>query len=155
VRARHLATSILAFALLQGSLFAHRDTPLEIEGTRLIGLPDKYAPAEFDLKSRRLRIGSRVITLGGVLDTLFEEPCDVRVSASWYHEGSSLPPYILISLYPRGREQHYEILLALAALHVIKADVVLHLPRDSWAWIPIELDAQQRELLRKATEIVK
>jgi hypothetical protein len=85
---------------------AHVDRPIRIEadGT-LRGLPAKYEPAKLNWIASRpathltLRVGANVISLPAcVASRLGLETSKLRTHASWYHTGSSLPPYIVVDV---------------------------------------------------------
>jgi hypothetical protein len=138
-----------------GRALAHVDTPIELHGTQLIGLPSNYSPAEFDATARRLRIGNHVFTFVGMLESFFEDPHKLRLSASWYHEADILPPYIVFHIQPRGKDHEFKILLSLDTLRVIEADITLHRPHDTLQHLPIALDEIQQKLIRAATKTVR
>jgi hypothetical protein len=131
------------------------DTRIELEGTHIVGLPSKYAPAEFDAKALRLRIGRHGITFVGILGTFFEEPHKLEISSSWYHDRDLLPPYIVFHIQPRGRDHEFAIMLALDTLRVIEATITLHKPRDTLQHLPIALDQIQQKLIRDATKTLR
>src|SRR4051812_2856783 len=127
--------SLLGWALLNASwpglLHAHEDTLIKQQGTSLVGLPQEYAPAEFDVKAFRLRIGKHVMTFAPLLQSLFDEPHSLRISASWYHSRSILPPYLLLEIRPNKKDFiSYGILLNLETLELIQLSVSV---RDSEA----------------------
>ena len=136
-------------------VFAHRDTPLELQGTVLLGLPGEYSPAEFDPKTLRLRIRNHELKLVGILATFFDQPRDLRIYASWYHEPEISPPYIGFRVKPRGKDYEFDVAFALDTLQPIRSSIILHQPRDTQQDLPIELDELQRKLLREATRTVR
>src|SRR6187401_844455 len=109
---RALVWTAVTFAGLCASR-AHEDTLIQLKGTELIGLPGNYAPAELDMKALRLRIGKHELAFPPSVKTLFEQPYDLRISASWYHRPETLPPYILLHIRPKKKDFSYEILLNL------------------------------------------
>ena len=144
----------LTAVLLSSSAFAHRDTPIELQGRRLVGLPSTYSPAEFDQKTLRLRIRNHEITLVGIIGTFFEEPHELRIFASWYHEREISPPYIGFRIKPKGRDYEFDVVLALDTLRVISATIILHQPHGTLQDLPIELGELQQRVLRQATKTV-
>jgi hypothetical protein len=134
---------------------AHVDTRVELEGTRIIGLPSKYSPAEFDAKTLRLRVGRHTITFVGILGTFFEEPHKLQISSSWYHDRDILPPYIVFHIQPRGRDHEFAIMLALDTLRVIETNITLHKPHDTLQHLPVALDQIQQKLIRDATKTLR
>src|SRR5215468_8251347 len=102
--ARLLQLLVWMTLALPSALPAHEDTIIQLKGTNLVGLPKNYAPAELDMKAFRLRIGSRAMTLSPFLKGLFDEPHNLLICASWYHERSLLPPYLLLRIQPKKKK---------------------------------------------------
>ncbi|WP_395735201.1 hypothetical protein [Prosthecobacter sp.] len=150
---RSLACVVLLLAWPQ-MLHAHRDALIALKGTKLVGLPKNYAPAELDLKSFRLRIGKHVMKLPPFFTSLFERPHDLQISASWYHAGN-LPPYVLIRIFPKKRDFSYRILLNLDTLDVIEFGVSLRESDSSWRELAIALSEENRKEIRDSIETVK
>jgi hypothetical protein len=112
---------------------AHEDTLIRLNGTELVGLPANYAPAELDMKAFRLRIGKRELTFPPSVRELFEQPHDLRISASWYHSSATLPPYMLLHIQPRKKDFSYEVLLDLDTLQMIDFTLVLRISdKETW-----------------------
>lgn len=128
---RHVLGVALLFAVLLGrgvsGLDAHEDVIIHSRGNKLVGLPARYSPSEFDAKTLRLTIGKHSKELSPWLKGLFELPHDLEFSASWYHEPSyGLPYYLLITILPKHKDFRYGILVALDSLDLLRvyADVV-------------------------------
>lgn len=94
------------FALTLAALaVAHQDRIFEIQsdGT-LVGLPKQYTPATLKwssepIPSLTLRIGGRENALPLCLTTkLALGKAEIRAHGSWYHERSTLPPYIAVEV---------------------------------------------------------
>lgn len=152
MRARSLLGLVVALFPL-ASTFAHEDTVLEVRGTQLVGLPPEYSPAEFDLKARRLRIKDHEMKISGLLESFFDEPCDVQVYSSWYHEPDILPPYIGLDIHPKKKAYSFRILLELRTLQLIEATVVLR--RDgSTQYLPIALEDFHKKAIRESVRSV-
>lgn len=134
-------------------LHAHQDTPIQLKGTTLVGLPKDYAPAEFDMKASRLRIGKHEMTFSPFLKNFFEQPHDLRISASWYHEPAiMMPPYMLLHIQPKKKNFAYELVLNLRTLEIIELYVVLH-TSDSSKWhLPIRV---RDELTKDITKSIR
>jgi len=122
----------LGVALLSGLLLgcgvskvdAHEDIIIDLRGEKLVGLPARYSPAEFDTKSLRLTIGKHSKELSPWLKGLFELPHDLEFSASWYHQPSpTLPYYLLITISPKHKDFRYGILVALDTLDLLRVYV--------------------------------
>jgi hypothetical protein len=107
------------------SLFAHVDTVIRLEGSKLVGLPEQYQPAELDLKSFRIRIGSHAKEFSPFLKSLFDQPYAFEAFASWYHERTILPPYLSFHISPKGKDFSYTILLELDTLKLISMHVII------------------------------
>src|ERR1700677_4976282 len=97
-----LCTGVLFFSQCS-ALLAHKDRLIELKGTRLVGLPEKFTRAELDLKAGELRIGHRAMTFSPLLKSLFDQPRELVISASWYHDPETLPPYICLHIKPREK----------------------------------------------------
>jgi hypothetical protein len=141
--------------MLPRALQAHQDTIIQVKDTKLIGLPKDYAPAELDTKAFRLRIGRHAMTFSPFLKSLFVEPYDLRMSASWYHERSILPPYLKLSIQPKKKDFSYSILFNLETLEVIELSVTLRVSDSVSRHLPVALSDPQREEIRKSIETLK
>jgi hypothetical protein len=106
---------------------AHQDRIILLEANRLVGLPDQYGPASFVLAERKLTVGRLAVTIpdciwkywGGI------KASDIRFSASWYHERSSLPPYLAIRICSSDAKEQYSLLLNLDTLAIIYLERVI------------------------------
>ena len=132
--------SIILFlwCLLVHSAAAHQDTLLKLSEGVLTGLPKEYEPARFDLSRKVLTIGGKELRFPAVLHRLFPDdfivapfgdpvvikgtPYDLKFSASWYHDLSGLPPYLLIRISPKNRDFAFEILIDLDTLKFIRVE---------------------------------
>jgi hypothetical protein len=104
-RSSWVTVSILIMCASFGTAQAHEDTLLTRDlGGAIGGLPKDYLPAQFlidrDKKGRAIRASLR-LTAGHYafpecILRLFPRPPRSRISltASWYHAGTLLPPYI-------------------------------------------------------------
>src|SRR5262249_42472620 len=138
------------------ALHAHKDTIIQLKGTRLVGLPKHYGPAELDMRAFRLRIGSHAMTSSPFLKSLFDEPQEVSVSAAWYHERSTLHPYLLLHIQPKTKKDFsYGILFNMDTLDVIEVSVTLRESDTTTRDLPIQLSDQQKEEIRKSIETLK
>jgi hypothetical protein len=140
---------------LRSVMQAHEDTIIQLKGTNLAGLPKHYSPAEFDTKEFRLRIGSHAMTFSPFLKSLFDEPHELRISASWYHERSTLPPYLLLHIQPKKKDFSYSILLNMDTLDVIEVSVTLRESDATTRRLPVALSDQQKEGVRKSIETLR
>jgi hypothetical protein len=122
---RPLLRVALLFAVAFGGgtsrVDAHADIIIHLDGNKLVGLPARYSPAEFDTKTLRLTIGKHSKELSPWLKGLFELPHDLQFSASWYHQPSpTLPYYLVITISPRHKDFRYGILVALDTLELLR-----------------------------------
>ena len=140
---------------LPSALQAHEDTIIQLKGTNLIGLPKNYSPAEFDAKAFRLRIGSHAMTFSPFLKCFFDEPHQLRISASWYHERSTLPPYLLLHIQPKKKDFSYGILVNMDTLDVIEVSVTLRVSDTTTRNLRVALSDRQKEEIRKSIETLK
>ena len=132
------------------------DQVIELKGTTLVGLPKDYAPAELEMKAFRLRIGKHEMTISPYLKNLFEQPHDLRITASWNHEPEGiLPPYLNLHIQPKGRDYSYKLLLNLDTLDVIEISVILK-TSDLKTWeLPVELNDRLKKEIRESIRTVK
>jgi len=107
------------------AVHGHRDLIIQLQGGKLVGLPRRYEPATLDLRSFRIQIRGKGKEFSPFLKSLFQEPYDLRLSASWYHERSILPPYLLVRISPKGESYSHEILFDLDALQLIHVERVV------------------------------
>jgi hypothetical protein len=138
-----------------GEAPAHEDHILRINGDKLVGLPDKYAPAEISVRESRLRIGDHVMVFSPLLKSLFELPHELRLTASWYHDPKILPPYLVINIQPRRKDFSYQLLLNLDTLDLIEVSVKLRESEKSTRLLPIALSNEQKEDIRKSVRKVR
>ena len=135
--------------------FAHKDRLIELKGTRLVGLPEKFTPAELDLKAGELRIGHRAMKFSPLLKSLFDQPHELVISASWYHDPKILPPYISLHIKPKEKDFSYEILLNLETLELIEVTVTLRESATTTRRLPIALSDDQLQAIQKSIRTVK
>ena len=132
------------------SLLAHEDTLIGLETKKLVGLPKEYAPAELDLKDFRIRIKDHAMTFSPLLKSLFDQPYDLKISASWYHDRKILPPYLLLNIQPKKKDFRYELLLSLDTLALVQLSVVLQESDSTTRRLPIALSDAEKEDIRKS-----
>jgi hypothetical protein len=149
---------LLAAMLVAASpslLHAHEDTLIQLKETTLVGLPDNYSPAELNLKAFRRRIGSHVMRFSPFLKSIVDQPHDLRISASWYHERAILPPYLVLHINPKKKDFSYDVLFNLDTLDVIELSVILQESDSSSRRLPVALSDQDKEDIRKSVETLK
>ena len=102
----------------------HEDTPLIIDykGT-IIGLPEKFSPATFDVDSKTLAVKDKSISFPECFLFLFGEKskADIRLSASWYHDKEIMPYYLNFDINPINKNYGYSILIDIESLELINA----------------------------------
>ena len=119
-----LATLVLVICQLA---YAHVDTIIRLNGEKLEGLPPQYQPASFSIENRRLEVGVMSVVIPACLWKYFGRAGrdNLRFHASWYHDSSILPPYIVISVDKVGTTTSYEFIINLDTLAVVKFTEVL------------------------------
>ena len=153
MRIHSLIVSICFAVFTTAAVLGHEDTLIKLRGTTLEGLPDKYSPADFNLKAKTLRIKNHEMRFSRFLSAFLEydPPFDLVISASWYHqELSSLPPYILFHVKPRNRDFSYELLFNLDTLELIDATVTLQLSKSSTRDVSISVPDEVKKEIRKS-----
>ena len=169
---RSIAKPAIFFVLASGVCSAHQDSVIEIktDGT-LVGLPKQFQPSilkvlftsqknsKHPIESVSLTIGNKTIVLPkAVVDLLRSEKLgSISVAASWYHEASLLPPYMIIEFEDSkflkdqkgisGYRMMFNLntgkLFSLASIFVVEPD-------SSWQHRPIDLST-----LCNASELAK
>lgn len=117
---------ILGFTFASSAVvFGHQDVIIQLQGDKLVGLPRRYEPAALNLRSFRIHVRGKGKEFSPFLKSLFQQPYDLELSASWYHERSILPPYLLIRILPNGKSYSHKILVDLDALRLIQVERVV------------------------------
>lgn len=121
--------------------FAHEDHLIRLSGETLEGLPEKYQSASFSVRDRRIALGPVSVVIPDCiwrrLGTIKET--DLSFQASWYHDPSILPPYIMVSIGKAPGKIGYELLLNLDTLALISLRKAKVMPNGtSYEDIPIE-----------------
>lgn len=138
-----------------GSLLAHEDTIIGLENKKLVGLPKEYTPAELDLKGFRIRIKDHAMEFSPFLKTLFDQPYDLRIFASWYHDRKILPPYLLLRIQPKKKDFRYELLLSLDTLVLLQLSKVLQESDSTTRRLPIALSDAEKEEVKKSIKKIR
>ena len=152
---RLILCAIILFFSQSGAVLAHKDALIRLKGTELVGLPEKFAPAELDLKAARLRIGHHVMTFSPFLKSLFDQSHELVISASWYHNSKTLPPYIQFSIQPRKKDSSYAILLNLETLELIQVSVTMRESATTTREVLIDLSDDQKQAIRRSLQTLK
>ena len=125
---------ILFLLFCTTSVFAHEDTPIKLkkDGT-LVGLPEKYSPANFSTTDLILEIGNRRISLPECVTSFFSNMDDptFSFSASWYHSKPILPDYEPLPDYMSmiisssiGNQSDVQVLFNLETLEVFEINIL-------------------------------
>ena len=100
----------------------HQDTPLQIDKSgNIIGLPEEFSPAEFDVDRKYLRINDTEIVFPNCLNKYFNdhEKPKINLSASWYHSKDLVPYYLNLDISQENVDYGYTILVDLETLELI------------------------------------
>lgn len=136
-------------------LRAHKDTIIQLKGTALTGLPKTYAPAELDMTAFRLRVGNREMTFSPLLKSICEQPHDLRLTASWYHQSGTLPPYLVLRIQPKGKNFSYSLLFNLDTLDLIELSVTLQESKSTTRELKIALSESQKKAIKSSIKVLK
>jgi hypothetical protein len=148
-----LASSALVLLSCTHSL-AHVDTIIRLDGTRLIGLPNSYLPAELDLKAFRLRIKNHEMEFSPLLKSFFDLPYDLQILSSWYHDPAIMPPYLTLEIHPRKKDYTFEVVLALENLRLIQITIVLQVSASTTQRFDVELSETEKREIRESIKRV-
>jgi hypothetical protein len=112
------------------SASAHQDRIITMENGKLIGLPERYQPAHLDLQKKSLRIGANQFNFPACVLKYFpnDDQYDIKITSSWYHDLSILPPYLSISIQPRGKDYSFDLLFDMDTLKPIKFEIQIRQP---------------------------
>jgi hypothetical protein len=138
-----------------GSLLAHEDTIIGLENKKLVGLPKEYTPAELDLKDFRILIKDHAMAFSPLLKSFFDQPYDLKILASWYHDRQVLPPYLLLHIQPKKKDFRYELLLSLDTLVLLQLSKVLQESDSTTRRLPIALSDAEKEEIRKSIKKIR
>lgn len=137
---RMISAAILAIVTCHLA-FAHEDHLIRLSGETLEGLPEKYQSASFSVRDRRIVLGPVSVVVPDCIWKRFGsiKETDLSFQASWYHDLSLLPPYIMVSIGKAPGKIGYELLLNLDTLAVISFRKAMVMPNGtSYEDIPIE-----------------
>ncbi len=129
--------------LFGGILFAHTDKIIEIEDGKLLGLPAKYNPAIISPNGLNIQINDIQLKFPIWFNTSKEnfKMYDLKIRASWFHDLSILPPYIIIRMEKKSGDFAYEFFFNLETKQLYQINVCLKY--DSGSWISHQLDMKQ------------
>lgn len=130
----------ISLVLVASLANAHQDAVLVLEGNKIVGLPEKYSLATFDVGSKVLIIGDKRLQFPVCLSKYFlpKDDHSVELAASWYHEPELLPPYLSIDIRFNKRDYAFQILINMDSLGIIHVEV--HTTASSGLYMhPIDL----------------
>lgn len=116
---KKLLTIICIFLIFcLNDVFAHEDMIITLQDGKLVNLPEQYQPASFDKNEFILQLGDKQIVFPECLKSYFPENhlYDLFLTASWYHDLSTLPPYLSFSIRPKGKDYSFNILFDMDTL---------------------------------------
>lgn len=96
---------VLVLLSVSSSSWAHQDALIELRGNQLVGLPEKYQPAIFDLEKHLFSIAGKRLVVPDCYGQFFPKSNNYKIfiKASWYHsEITDLPPYMGIRITENG-----------------------------------------------------
>ncbi len=110
---------VLLLTIAASNVYAHQDTPIELHGKNLIGLPNRFEPAKFVLEERTLQIGKLQLTFPKCVSEYFNsfQKNEIIISASWYHKTTSMPEYISFMLESEEKDVGYALSFDMNTLH--------------------------------------
>ena len=119
---------LLAFSTLPAS--AHVDVILPLEGGAIPGLPDAFQPARLDLTEAWLQLGATRLEFPPCVAKYLsnERPLTLELTGSWYHDTTTLPPYLSLNLTPKGRAHTFRLLFDMESLEPLSFTIAI---RDS------------------------
>lgn len=130
---RKLVPLLLLAVLATVSAYGHQDAIIPLERGKLTGLPAKYQPATFARSERTLQIGKRSVTIPPCLWQHFSaaKESEFQFAASWYHDPSTLPPYISMSVTDAKTKTETLLLINLDTLEPIYLSQIIQTSKDS------------------------
>lgn len=147
-------TLLLLFLLGFGTnVVAHQDKIIHVSKRGdLTGLPEEYLPANIDLDKMVISIEKNVFTLPICVSKYFKDHNDYKllVTSSWYHQRSTLPPYINFRIIPEGKDFEYSLLFGLGNLKVIELQVLTHPNKNTTLYHKIEINNHCRKAISES-----
>ena len=139
--------------LLCSSVFAHQDRIITLESNGdLTGLPEQYLPANFNEKTHTLSIAKNTFAMPVCISKYFSFSPDstLKITSSWYHQRSILPPYINFKISPNDKDYAFSLLIGLDDLAVIEATVTTYFSKNSGAFHQIKIDERCQEAIKNS-----
>jgi len=115
---------------------SHEDKIITLKNNELIGLPQQYQPAYLDIQNRLLRIKSKQINFSPCISKYFpdDNQFDIKISSSWYHDLSIMPPYISILIQPKGKDYSFDLLFNMDTLKPFEIKIVTKESNKVTSW---------------------
>jgi hypothetical protein len=137
---------------LRTPVAAHKDRIILIDNGKLVGLPDQYQPAYLNLQEKSLQVGTKHIVFPACVSKYFPENNNytVKITASWYHATTAMPPYLLISIHPSGRNYNYRLLFNLDTPKPLKFEIEIHESESVTAFHQLVIDDICRESIERS-----
>lgn len=116
---------LISFLFLTNANVMHQNTRLQIDKNgNIVGLPNKFSPAKFDISNKTLRIKNRIINFPECITNYFEEHKEpkLNLSASWYHSKDIMPYYLNFDISDKNVNYRYSILVNLETLELLELE---------------------------------
>ncbi|WP_044615846.1 hypothetical protein [Gynuella sunshinyii] len=141
--------------MLSSFAYSHQDRIIQVGSDGgLIGLPDEYLPASINVREGQISIGGTTLNMPPCVFKYFQdhESYDLSVTSSWYHQRSSLPPYIQFKVSPKNKDFEYSLLFALKGLKVIDFEVITHPNKGVTSFHTIDIGERCKKSIERAYE---
>ncbi len=118
----------------------------------LKGLPEQYLPAS--LQNNKITIGTHELNMPECVAKYFSSavPYDLSISSSWYHNKSTLPPYINFNIKPKNKDFEFRLLFSLNDLSPIQFTIVTHTSQNELSYHPLEISKRCRIEISNSTK---
>ncbi len=139
-RMKHVSYILLLSAMISCTALAHEDTVLRVgsEGS-ISGIPAEFGDARLSVSGLEAGVPTVVLAIGQHENRLpncstqmirSKTPGDIAVSASWYHDESILPYYLMVEFFDPGQNRTqisnsgFRYMFDLRTAHVISIEEV-------------------------------
>ena len=139
-----------------GSAWAHQDTLLELRDGRIIGLPEEFQPAYFDIEKKVLQIRDNEVALPPCVTSFFKKvPNHIfLITASWYHDFELIGPYIVLHIESKKRDYRYEFVFLMESLEPFRFNLAQDGPvKDFSLEAPALDDICKRTIIQRTTKV--